>query len=60
MIDDFALQLARSQPLASLYEPLLARVLEASESTAVTFRAKALRAISLIVAQDAELFGHVG
>lgn len=37
----------------------MARILEASESTSVTFRAKALRAVSLILAEDAELFGQV-
>lgn len=58
-IDLLTLQLSRSQPLASLYKPLLERVVGASESTAVTFRTKSLRSISLLVAQDPELFLQV-
>ncbi|GAA5875871.1 hypothetical protein JCM1840_002960 [Sporobolomyces johnsonii] len=55
-IDALTLELSRFQPLANLYEPLLERIISASESSQVTFRTKALRDISLIVAQDPELF----
>ncbi|GAA5958783.1 hypothetical protein JCM21900_004761 [Sporobolomyces salmonicolor] len=55
-IDALTLELSRSQPLANLYEPLLERIISASETSQVTFRTKALRGISLIVAQDPELF----
>ncbi|KAL8277535.1 hypothetical protein RQP46_010090 [Phenoliferia psychrophenolica] len=55
-IDLLALQLSRSQPLAGLYKAILDRVIAASDSTVVAFRTKSLRAISLIVAQDPDLF----
>ncbi|ORY37374.1 sister chromatid cohesion C-terminus-domain-containing protein, partial [Leucosporidium creatinivorum] len=55
-IDGIALQLARSRPLAALYEPLLDNIVNASDSSAVGFRTKALRDIGLVVAQDPELF----
>ncbi|SCV73614.1 BQ2448_6044 [Microbotryum intermedium] len=56
LVDDLAVQLARGRPLAGLYDSILALVVESSESTAVALRTKALRGISLLVAQDPELF----
>ncbi|GAA5873259.1 hypothetical protein JCM8547_008616 [Rhodosporidiobolus lusitaniae] len=55
-IDALALDMWRSSSLAAMYEPLLERIVEASESPQVTLRTKALRAISLVVATDPELF----
>jgi hypothetical protein len=42
-----------------MYDPLLERIVEASENTNITQRAKALRAIGMVVAQDPELFHQV-
>jgi cohesin loading factor subunit SCC2 len=39
-----------------MYQALLDRIVDASESTQVTLRTKALRAVSLVVAQDPDLF----
>lgn len=58
-VDVAALEMGRSQPLSTLYDLIVVRILEASEATAVSFRAKALRAINTIVAQDAGLFAKV-
>lgn len=58
-MDALTLELARSQPLASLYEPLLEQVIDACEATHINFRSKALRNIGLIVAQDPDLFLQV-
>lgn len=58
-IDSLSVQLARSQSLAGLYDTLLDRIVDAAESSAVSFRTKALRGISLIVAQDPNLFHRV-
>ncbi|GJN94290.1 hypothetical protein Rhopal_007364-T1 [Rhodotorula paludigena] len=55
-IDGVALDLWRSSTLANLYQPLLTRIVDASESAQVTLRTKALRAISAVVAQDPSLF----
>ncbi|GAA5994954.1 hypothetical protein JCM5350_007201 [Sporobolomyces pararoseus] len=55
-IDSISLALSRSQPLATMYQPLITRVIEASESSQVALRTKALRAIGLVVAQDPNLF----
>lgn len=55
-IDGVALDLWRSSTLANLYQPLLTRIVDASESAQVTLRTKALRAISAVVAQDPGLF----
>lgn len=58
-IDAVCLDLWRSSSLADMYNPLLERIVEASESTQITQRSKALRAIGLVVAQDPELFHQV-
>lgn len=58
-IDLLNIQRSRSQPLVGLYQALLARVVAASESSAVSFRTKSLRGISLFVAEDPELFLEV-
>ncbi|GAA6060785.1 hypothetical protein JCM10212_005434 [Sporobolomyces blumeae] len=55
-IDAVALELSRSQPLSSMYQGILACIVQSAESAQVTFRTKALRDISLIVAQDPDLF----
>ncbi|GAA5904538.1 hypothetical protein JCM6882_004901 [Rhodosporidiobolus microsporus] len=55
-IDALALDLWRLSSLAMMYEPLLERIVDASESAQVALRTKALRAVSLVVAQDPELF----
>lgn len=51
--------LSRTQPLAGLYAPLLKQILDISKSTTVSFRTKSIRAISLIVAYDPDLFHDV-
>lgn len=51
--------LSRTQPLAGLYAPLLKQILDISKSTTVSFRTKSIRAISLIVAHDPDLFHDV-
>jgi cohesin loading factor subunit SCC2 len=58
-VDAVSLALSRSQPLATMYQPLITRVIEASESSQVALRTKALRGIGLIVAQDPNLFHQV-
>ncbi|CDR46094.1 RHTO0S12e00276g1_1 [Rhodotorula toruloides] len=55
-VDGLALDLWRSSTLPSMYQALLDRIVDASESTQVTLRTKALRAVSLVVAQDPDLF----
>ncbi|BGP35332.1 Sister chromatid cohesion protein 2 [Rhodotorula toruloides] len=55
-VDSLALDLWRSSTLPSMYQALLDRIVDASESTQVTLRTKALRAVSLVVAQDPDLF----
>ncbi|KAM0747229.1 hypothetical protein T439DRAFT_97198 [Meredithblackwellia eburnea MCA 4105] len=55
-IDLLELQLSRSRNFAGLYRAILDRLLSSSESPAVNFRTKSLRGISLLVAQDPELF----
>ncbi|GAA5844746.1 hypothetical protein JCM11251_002267 [Rhodosporidiobolus azoricus] len=55
-IDALALDVWHNSPLALMYDPLLERIVDASESAQVTLRTKALRATSLVVAQDPELF----
>ncbi|BGP51653.1 Sister chromatid cohesion protein 2 [Rhodotorula kratochvilovae] len=55
-IDTLSLELWRSSTLASLYQPILTRIVDASESAQVAQRTKALRATSLVVAQDPDLF----
>ncbi|GAA5926432.1 cohesin-loading factor complex subunit SCC2 [Sporobolomyces koalae] len=55
-IDALAIELARSQSLASMYQTLIGQIVQASENPQVTLRTKALRAISLVVAQDPDLF----
>ncbi|GAA5958305.1 hypothetical protein JCM3765_004786 [Sporobolomyces pararoseus] len=57
-IDLISLSLSRSQPLATMYQPLITQVIEASESSQVALRTKALRAIGLVVAQDPDLFNQ--
>lgn len=58
-IDTLAMKLSRAQPLAGLYDALLERILDASESIQVAFRTKSLRGIGLVVAQDPSLFLRV-
>ncbi|GAA6021361.1 hypothetical protein JCM10207_002022 [Rhodosporidiobolus poonsookiae] len=55
-IDALSAGLWRSSSLAAMYDPLLQRIVDAAESSQVTLRTKALRAVSLVVAQDPELF----
>ncbi|GAA5948648.1 hypothetical protein JCM10213_003568, partial [Rhodosporidiobolus nylandii] len=55
-IDAATLDVWRTSSLAAMYNPLLDRIVEANESAQVTLRTKALRAVSLVVAQDPELF----
>ncbi|GAA6048643.1 hypothetical protein JCM3770_001996 [Rhodotorula araucariae] len=55
-IDALSVEIGRSSMLTSLYQPILARIVDASESAQVAQRTKALRATSLVVAQDPELF----
>ncbi|GEM10950.1 cohesin loading factor subunit SCC2 [Rhodotorula toruloides] len=55
-VDTLALDVWRSSTLPSMYQALLDRIVDASESTQVTLRTKALRAVSLVVAQDPDLF----
>lgn len=55
-VDALSLELWRFSTLANLYQPILTRIVDASESSAVVQRTKALRAISLVVAQDPDLF----
>ncbi|KAK4330559.1 Sister chromatid cohesion protein 2 [Rhodotorula toruloides] len=55
-VDSLALDLWRSSTLPSMYQALLDRIVDASESTQVTLRTKALRAVSLVVAQNPDLF----
>ncbi|KAM0792017.1 hypothetical protein ACM66B_007127 [Microbotryomycetes sp. NB124-2] len=57
-LHDIALQLSRTSSLPSICSTLLDRVVDACESPAVALRTKAMRAISLFVAQDPELFHH--
>ncbi|GAA5903419.1 hypothetical protein JCM8208_001915 [Rhodotorula glutinis] len=57
-IDALALELWRFSILANLYQPILTRIVDASESAQMGQRAKALRAISLVVAQDPDLFNQ--
>lgn len=58
-IDALVLSQAGARPLCGLYDSMVERIVQASDSTAVTSRTKALRAISLIVAQDPDLFYRV-
>lgn len=58
-VDALVVQLSASQPIAALYPALLEQVLVASDSSTVSSRTKSLRALSLIVAQDPELFVRV-
>ncbi|GAA5984976.1 hypothetical protein JCM11641_005602 [Rhodosporidiobolus odoratus] len=55
-IDAVALDLWRCSSVAAMYPALLDRIVDASESAQVTLRTKALRAVSLVVAQDPDLF----
>lgn len=57
--DELAQSLAPSQPLARMYESLLEKVIECLDSASVTLRTKALKAISLIIAEDDSLFNRV-
>ncbi|GAA5844309.1 hypothetical protein JCM9279_001763 [Rhodotorula babjevae] len=57
-IDALALELWRFSTLANLYQPMLTRIVDASESAQMGQRAKALRAVSLVVAQDPDLFNQ--
>ncbi|KPV73441.1 uncharacterized protein RHOBADRAFT_55179 [Rhodotorula graminis WP1] len=57
-VDALALELWRFSTLANLYQPILTRIVDASESAQMGQRAKALRAISLVVAQDPDLFNQ--
>lgn len=58
-IDALVLRQAGARPLCGLYDSMVERIVQASDSTAVTARTKALRALSLIVAQDPDLFYRV-
>jgi cohesin loading factor subunit SCC2 len=58
-IDAVCLDLWRSSSLADMYDPLLERIVEASENPQTTQRTKALRAIGMVVAQDPDLFHQV-
>ena len=55
-IDSLALDLSRTQSLAATYDPLVHMILAACDATAVAFRTKALRDVSLIVHEDPDLF----
>lgn len=55
-IDEVSLKLWRTSTLATMYRALVERVLDAAESTQITLRTKAMRAIGNIVAQDPALF----
>ncbi|KAK4046628.1 Sister chromatid cohesion protein 2 [Microbotryomycetes sp. JL201] len=57
-LDTIVVQLSRTSLLSTLYATLLDRVVDACESPAVAIRTKAMRAISLFVAQDPDLFHH--
>ncbi|GAA6018662.1 hypothetical protein JCM8202_000602 [Rhodotorula sphaerocarpa] len=55
-VDAVSTQLWRTSTLASMYHPLVERVLDASESPQTTLRTKAMRAVSHVIAQDPSLF----
>lgn len=58
-IDTISLELSQTQPLAEMYQPLINQILEAADSPQVALRTKALRSISLVFAQDPDLFHQV-
>ncbi|KAH8915687.1 ARM repeat-containing protein [Atractiella rhizophila] len=55
-LQDIVDRISQIQGVRLLKDPLLDHVLQASDSTVVTFRTKALRALAQIVAVDPELF----
>jgi len=58
-IDTISLELSQTQPLAEMYQRLINQILEAADSPQVALRTKALRSISLVFAQDPDLFHQV-
>ncbi|KAK4052266.1 Sister chromatid cohesion protein 2 [Microbotryomycetes sp. JL221] len=57
-VDNIVLQLSKTSTLVSLYPALLERIVDACESSAVNLRTKAMRAVSLLVSNDPDLFHH--